>query len=174
MMIDVGWSLFFGKIFNPKTHEFSQVGIWERSRLIQLNMIGGIGRRYLCKYKTTCRNIRNITTMGVTKTVLKEGNGEMPRVGDKVTVHCTGFGKNRDLAEKFWSTKDAGQQPFTFAVGKGQVIKGWDEGVLGMSLGEVAKLHCSPDYAYGAGGFASWGIMPNSELIFEIEVLSFN
>ena len=54
-----------------------------------------------------------------------------------------------DLSKKFWSTKDQGQQPFTFAVGMGQVIKGWDEGVIGMSLGEVAKIHCSPDYAYG-------------------------
>ena len=66
-----------------------------------------------------------------------------------MTVHCTGFGKNRDLSQKFWSTKDPGQQPFTFAVGMGQVIKGWDEGVIGMSLGEIAKIHCSPDYAYG-------------------------
>lgn len=48
----------------------------------------------------------------------------------------------------------------------------WDEGVIGMQLGEIAKIHCSPDYAYGAGGFPAWGIMPNSELLFEIEVLS--
>ena len=43
-----------------------------------------------------------------------------------------------------------------------------------MSLGEIAKIHCSPDYAYGANGFPAWGIMPNSELIFEIQVLSIN
>ena len=53
------------------------------------------------------------------------------------------------------------------------VIKGWDESVIDMSIGEVSRIHCSPDYAYGAGGFPAWGIMPNSELIFEIEVLSF-
>ena len=86
--------------------------------------------------------------------------------------HCTGFGKDRDLTKQFWSTKDEGQQPFTFKVGLGQVIKGWDEGVLGMSLGEIARLKCSPDYAYGVNGFAAWGIMPNSELLFEIEILS--
>jgi peptidylprolyl isomerase len=40
--------------------------------------------------------------------------------------------------------------------------------------GEVAKIHCSPDYAYGSGGFPAWGIMPNSELVFEIEVLSYS
>mmetsp|Transcript_7928 Transcript_7928/g.16972 ORF Transcript_7928/g.16972 Transcript_7928/m.16972 type:complete len:113 (+) Transcript_7928:167-505(+) len=111
--------------------------------------------------------------MGFTKTVLRAGNGVLPKRGQQVTVHCTGYGKNSDLAEKFWSTKDPGQEPFTFQVGMGQVIKGWDEGVIGMSLGEVAKIHCSPDYAYGSGGFPAWGIMPNSELAFEIEVLSF-
>lgn len=69
------------------------------------------------------------------------------------------------------STKDPGQEPFAFQVGLGQVIKGWDEGVLGMKLGESARLTCSPDYAYGARGFPAWGIQPNSTLIFEIEVL---
>jgi FKBP-type peptidyl-prolyl cis-trans isomerases 1 len=110
--------------------------------------------------------------MGYTKTILREGSGQKPSRGNTVTVHCTGYGKNGDLNTKFWSTKDPGQQPFTFQIGVGGVIKGWDEGVLTMSLGEIAKIHCSPDYAYGSGGFPSWGIMPNSELIFEIEVLS--
>jgi len=111
--------------------------------------------------------------MGFTKTVLKPGNGGKPRRGQQVTVHCTGYGKNRDLSVPFWSTKDPGQEPFTFQVGAGQVIKGWDESVIDMSLGECAKIYCTPDYAYGQGGFPAWGIMPNSELIFEIEVLSF-
>lgn len=56
-------------------------------------------------------------------------------------------------------------------IGEGQVIKAWDEGVLGMVLGEKARIHATADYAYGAGGFPAWGIMPNSPLIFEIEVL---
>jgi peptidylprolyl isomerase len=111
--------------------------------------------------------------MGFVKTLIRAGNGQKPKRGQNVTVHCTGYGKNRDMNSKFWSTKDAGQEPFTFAVGMGQVIKGWDESVIDMSLGEVAKIHCTPDYAYGAGGFAAWGIMPNSELIFEIEVLKY-
>eukprot|EP00640_Fibrocapsa_japonica_P005828 CAMPEP_0113933664 /NCGR_PEP_ID=MMETSP1339-20121228/917_1 /TAXON_ID=94617 /ORGANISM="Fibrocapsa japonica" /LENGTH=114 /DNA_ID=CAMNT_0000935067 /DNA_START=58 /DNA_END=399 /DNA_ORIENTATION=+ /assembly_acc=CAM_ASM_000762 len=110
--------------------------------------------------------------MGVQKTMKREGNGTRPQSGQQVTVHCTGFGKNRDLSQKFWSTKDPGQEPFTFQIGMGSVIKGWDEGVMTMSIGEIASLHCSPDYAYGAGGFPAWGIMPNSELVFEIELLS--
>ncbi|GMF28300.1 unnamed protein product [Phytophthora lilii] len=95
--------------------------------------------------------------MGVTKEILATGNGPTPTTGASVTVHCTGFGKDRDLQQKFWSTKDPGQTPFTFKVGLGQVIKGWDEGVLGMKLGETARLTCTPDYAYGAGGFPTWG-----------------
>uniref|UniRef100_A0A0F7H0J2 peptidylprolyl isomerase n=10 Tax=Pelargonium TaxID=4030 RepID=A0A0F7H0J2_9ROSI len=110
--------------------------------------------------------------MGVEKQVIRPGNGPQPRPGQKVTVHCTGYGKNGDLSQKFWSTKDPGQQPFEFVIGKGSVIKGWDEGVLGMQLGEVARLRCSPDYAYGPSGFPAWGIQPNSVLDFEIEVLS--
>ena len=71
------------------------------------------------------------------------------------------------------ATKDPGQTVFKFKVGMGQVIKGWDEGVIGMSQGEISRLTCSPDYAYGSGGFPAWGIMPNSELVFEIELLEF-
>ncbi|VAI61036.1 unnamed protein product [Triticum turgidum subsp. durum] len=110
--------------------------------------------------------------MGFEKEILKAGTGPKPVKGQKVTVHCTGYGKDGDLSKKFWSTKDPGQQPFSFNIGLGSVIKGWDEGVMGMQLGEVARLTCTPDYAYGTGGFPAWGIQPNSVLIFEIEVLS--
>jgi peptidylprolyl isomerase len=58
--------------------------------------------------------------MGFTKEILRQGDGQKPRRGQNVTVHCTGYGKNRDMAAKFWSTKDPGQEPFTFAVGMGQ------------------------------------------------------
>ena len=111
--------------------------------------------------------------MGFTKTILRAGNGTLPRSGQQVTVGSTGSGNHNDLSPEFWSAEAPGRQPFTFSVGLGQVIKGWDESVIGMSLGELAKVHCTPDYAYGAGGFPAWGIMPNSELVFEIEVLSF-
>ena len=61
--------------------------------------------------------------MGFKRTKIQEGSGPFPRKGQSVTVHCTGYGKNRDLTKKFWSTKDPGQQPFTFVVGMGQVIR---------------------------------------------------
>jgi peptidylprolyl isomerase len=110
--------------------------------------------------------------MGFEKSILRAGNGVAPTKGKPVTVHCTGYGKNNNLEAPFWSTKDPGQQPFTFTIGQGKVIKGWDEGVMTMTVGEVARLTCTPDYGYGASGFPAWGIMPNATLIFEIEVLS--
>lgn len=54
-----------------------------------------------------------------------------PQKGDNVSVHCTGYGKNGDLSQKFWSTKDT-NEPFQFRIGLGSVIKGWDEGVMTM------------------------------------------
>ncbi|CAN7024789.1 unnamed protein product [Brassica oleracea var. botrytis] len=110
--------------------------------------------------------------MGVEKQVIRPGTGPKPTPGQTVTVHCTGFGKGGDLSQQFWSTKDAGQEPSLIFVFEMFLITGWDEGVMGMQIGEVARLRCSPDYAYGAGGFPAWGIQPNSVLDFEIEVLS--
>ena len=70
------------------------------------------------------------------------------------------------------STKDPGQQPFTCQYGVGQVITGWDQGLLGAAVGEVRKLDIPAEEGYGKGGFPAWGIPPNGGLFFEIEVLS--
>eukprot|EP01083_Nonionella_stella_P009990 28557_1 len=103
-------------------------------------------------------------------------NCVLPRKGQSVTVHCTGYGKNGDLNKIFWTTrKNEGakkDEPFTFKIGVKAVISGWDEGVAQMSVGTRSKVKCSPGYAYGAGGFPAWGIMKNSPLIFDIELLS--
>mmetsp|Transcript_23395 Transcript_23395/g.35039 ORF Transcript_23395/g.35039 Transcript_23395/m.35039 type:complete len:233 (+) Transcript_23395:34-732(+) len=109
---------------------------------------------------------------GWEKKVLKAASGAKPSPGDTVTVHCTGYGKNRDLSKKFWSTKDSGQKPFTFDIGEGKVISAWDEGVMTMALGERAVITAQPHCAYGSGGFPAWGIQPNSVLKFDIELLS--
>lgn len=73
---------------------------------------------------------------------------------------------------KFDSSVERGQ-PFQTKIGVGQVIKGWDEGVPQLSLGQKAKLTCTPDYAYGANGYPP--VIPaNSTLVFEVELLKIN
>lgn len=109
--------------------------------------------------------------MGVERNVIKAGNGVVPKKGDKITVHCTGY--VAEGKKKFWSTLDT-NEPFAFNVGLGQVIRGWDEGMLQMSIGEHAELTMSSDYAYGAKGFPAWGIPSNAALIFVIEMLKIN
>ena len=76
---------------------------------------------YHHQLRTTSTSTNSI--MGYTKEVIKEGNGDKPGRGQYVTVHCTGYGKDGDLSQKFWSTKDPGGEPFTFRVGMGEVIK---------------------------------------------------
>jgi len=109
--------------------------------------------------------------MGVTKRTLQEGDGaNYPKKGDKLKMHYTGTLKSD--GSKFDSSKDRGK-PFEFTIGTGQVIKGWDEGVIQMSLGEKAVLEITPDYGYGARG-AGGVIPPNAHLIFEVELLKIN
>ena len=105
---------------------------------------------------------------GTVYNILKEGSGASVTKGATVTVHATGVIK--ETGKKFWSTKDPGQEPFSYQAGVGQVIKGWDEGMARMSVGQVAKLTCTPDYAYGERGFPPV-IPPSSTLIFEVELL---
>ncbi|KAI8906375.1 hypothetical protein EDD86DRAFT_210583 [Gorgonomyces haynaldii] len=108
--------------------------------------------------------------MGVVKTVIKPGDGvNFPKQGDVVSMHYNGtFTDGR----KFDSSYDRGK-PFQTKIGVGQVIKGWDEGVPQMSLGEKAKLEISYDYAYGERGHPA-GIPPKANLIFEVELLKIN
>ncbi|XP_073347508.1 uncharacterized protein [Pagrus major] len=105
--------------------------------------------------------------MGVQVDTLKPGDGRtFPKRGQHVKVHYVGTLTN---GSKFDSSRDRGA-PFEFQIGLGQVIRAWDEGVMQMSLGQVARLTCSPDYAYGARGFPP--VIPaNATLIFEVELL---
>jgi len=99
---------------------------------------------------------------------LKEGTGEGAKNGDKVTVHYTGTLEN---GTKFDSSLDR-NQPFSFVLGTGQVIQGWDSGVLGMKVGEKRKLTIPSELGYGSTGIGP--IPPNATLIFEVELLGIN
>jgi FKBP-type peptidyl-prolyl cis-trans isomerase FkpA len=97
---------------------------------------------------------------------VKVGTGAEAASGKTVTVHYVGTLTN---GSKFDSSRDRGQG-FTFRLGAGQVIQGWDKGVAGMKVGGMRKLTIPPEMGYGAGGFPPV-IPPNSTLVFEVELL---
>merc|ERR1711892_511134 len=108
--------------------------------------------------------------MGVEVVTHQAGDGKTyPSAGDKLTMHYTGTLKD---GTKFDSSVDRGQ-PFEFTIGVGQVIRGWDEGVAKMSLGEKATLNITSDFGYGVRG-AGGVIPPNADLCFEVELLKIN
>ncbi len=106
------------------------------------------------------------TPSGLKYEDLKIGTGAEAKAGQAVSVHYTGWLTD---GKKFDSSKDRGQ-PFQFALGAGQVIKGWDEGVQGMKIGGTRKLTIPSGLGYGARG-AGNAIPPNATLIFEVELL---
>ena len=109
------------------------------------------------------------TPSGLKYEVLQEGSGDTPKSGQTVTVHYTGTLTD---GSKFDSSRDRGQ-PFQFKVGIGQVIKGWDEGLSTMKVGERRKFTIPPDLGYGSRG-AGGVIPPNATLIFDVEFLGIN
>ena len=98
---------------------------------------------------------------------LQQGDGDVAAAGQQVSVHYEG--KLTD-GTVFDASRPRGQ-PFSFTLGKGQVIKGWDQGVEGMAVGEIRRLTIPPEMGYGARG-AGGVIPPNATLIFEVELLA--
>ncbi len=106
--------------------------------------------------------------MGVERVVLRAGNGPTPKVKQTVILHIRGM--LHSTRKEFWSTMNDGE-PFAFVVGVGQVIKGMDEGVLSMKVGEKSELIMTPDYGYGVKGYQAFSIPANASLVFEAELL---
>lgn len=105
--------------------------------------------------------------MGLEIEDLRPGTGAEARAGNSVTVHYVGTLTD---GSKFDSSRDRGEG-FTFKLGAGQVIKGWDQGVAGMKVGQVRKLTIPAELAYGERGFPPV-IPPRSTLVFEVELLA--
>lgn len=103
----------------------------------------------------------------VTVEELAAGSGDQARKKDHVKVHYTGWLTD---GTKFDSSHDAGE-PFEFMIGGGQVIKGWEKGVVGMRVGGKRKLTIPPKLGYGSGGVP--GVIPGgATLVFEVELLA--
>ncbi len=121
------------------------------------------------KIEPTIKESKTIMSENVTelkKEVLKEGTGSVAKAGDTVSVHYTGWLTD---GAKFDSSVDRGT-PFQFTLGAGMVIKGWDQGVAGMKVGEKVKLTIPASLGYGANGYPP--VIPqNATLIFEVELL---
>ena len=117
---------------------------------------------------TNSASMNNYQTMPDGLKILDEtvGNGAEVKSGDTVTVNYLGTLEN---GTKFDSSYDR-NQPFTTQIGVGRVIKGWDEGIVGMKVGGKRKLIIPPDLGYGAQDLGS--IPPNSTLVFEVELLA--
>jgi FKBP-type peptidyl-prolyl cis-trans isomerase FkpA len=113
----------------------------------------------------------NITELIKTDAVAGSGNEAV--AGRRVTVHYTGWLYDTAAADnkgkKFDSSRDR-NEPFTFRLGGGEVIRGWDEGVAGMKVGGRRTLTIPPDMGYGARG-AGGAIPPNATLLFDVELL---
>ncbi|MDT7042450.1 FKBP-type peptidyl-prolyl cis-trans isomerase [Candidatus Nitronereus thalassa] len=107
-----------------------------------------------------------VTASGLQYLDLVKGSGREAQIGETASVHYTGWLQD---GTKFDSSVDRGE-PFQFRLGAGHVIKGWDEGVVGMNIGSKRKLIIPPNLGYGARG-AGRVIPPNATLIFDVELL---
>ncbi|MDB5323059.1 MAG: hypothetical protein JWN40_4690 [Phycisphaerales bacterium] len=109
---------------------------------------------------------KTTTASGLVITIVDEAKNPGAMPGDIVWMHYTG---KLSTGEQFDSS--VGQKPFKFTLGKGEVIKGWDEGIVGMKVGEKRNLVIPGDLAYGPSGRDK--IPPNATLVFDIEMVGF-
>jgi FKBP-type peptidyl-prolyl cis-trans isomerase len=118
-------------------------------------------------------DLKETAAVSVAITDLKEGSGPAVAAGQAAVVHYTGWlyeaGAPEHKGRKFDSSRDHGQ-PFTFHIGAGEVIPGWDQGVAGMKIGGQRRLVIPPELGYGARG-AGGVIPPGATLVFDVELV---
>jgi len=137
-------------------------------------LVGGLMAAPACSDQTPtpgADTVDNITSLQVKDT--KVGTGAEAKSGKEVTVHYTGWLYDPKAADhhgkKFDSSRDHGE-PFSFNLGAGMVIRGWDQGVAGMKVGGTRTLIIPSELGYGARG-AGGAIPPNATLLFDVELL---
>lgn len=113
----------------------------------------------------------DIAGVDTTYEILAPGIDDGPTVKASDSVKMHALGMVEEGQKKFWSTQDPGMRPFEYTAGVGKVIKGWDQGCLGMKLGEKRRLRIPAHEGYGNNGFPAWGIPGGATLLFEIECL---
>lgn len=110
---------------------------------------------------------------GFSYEIIKTGKGVQPQPGQTVTVHYTGhLLEGKDTVGKFFDSSKKRNQPFRFTLGRGQVIKGWDQALSMMHVGDIWLVSLPPHLGYGSQNVGGGLIPANSTLLFEIELLA--
>ena len=135
-------------------------------------LLAGCGKEQAPAVGADCRPAVDLAELGLGVQTLKKGYGRAACVGDRLTVHTTGWLYDADeengRGEKFWSSYDPPGNQFSFVLGEGRVIRGWDLGLPGMLIGETRQLTIPAKLGYGGRG--SGPVPPNATLVFEIEL----
>lgn len=157
-----GVVLLFGLVFQPNPSANAIAG------QLSTENPSSVAQTTTIKQDTQDMDLENAVTTdsGLEYIDITEGTGASPKQGQTVIVHYTGTLEN---GSKFDSSRDRGE-PFSFKIGVGQVIKGWDEGVMSMKVGGRRTLIIPPELGYGKRG-AGRVIPPNATLIFDVELL---
>src|ERR1700693_343584 len=138
----------------------------------QLGVVDLVGLIAACSGKPSAAPGGGVSSMQSVE--IKAGTGESITAGKIAVVQYTGWlyeAAAKDNKGKQFDSSRSGGQPFRFPVGTGQVIKGWDQGVLGMKVGESRRLIIPPDLAYGDSG-AGGVIPPGATLVFDIDLVA--
>ena len=136
-------------------------------------ILSGCGGEAPATLSEDCQPSADMAELGLKVEVLSKGYGRAACIGDTLTMHTTGWlydeAADNGRGEKFWSSLDGPGDPFSFVLGSGRVIQGWDLTSPGMLIGETRQITIPPKLGYGSRG--SGPVPPNATLVFEIQLL---